>query len=372
MFDTGGSEKVVVDIYRALDPGRFESHICTFFPGEYDRSISTNPNQRHILVRETAASALPPVTKLVNMLKRLSRLNQIMRHNRIDLVHTHHLGPLLHFHVLHKITRRRTPWVHTEHNVPDLEEGYAHLSFRWTRPLREPDFVTGVSPSVCQFLSQKCAVVAERIKLIPNGVDIDRFGLHEDQNAVRTELGLLPEDEIIGCIGNLRKEKNQRLAIEALAMLCQQRPRLKLVICGDGDHRSELENLARSLNVSQSTLFLGYRLDAPRVFAALDLFCLPSSYEGMPLSILEAWAAGKPVVATDVIGIRDLVSNGVNGLLVPADVPRAMADALRALLDDPSLRLRLTGNGRRVVAEKYSLQAMVDKYAGLYERLAAG
>jgi glycosyltransferase involved in cell wall biosynthesis len=369
LFDTGGTEKVVVDIYKGLDPARYTSHVCTFFPGKYDRLFAQNPHQRHVLVRKAAPGAPRPIVKALNFIRRVSRLRGIVRKARVDIVHTHHLGPLLHVYLLRKTACRNLPWVHTEHNVPDLAEGYAQPLFRRLKPLRGPAFTTGVSPNVCRFLETRCTVPAERIKLIANGVDIERFAVPMDRQAVRRELGLEPQDEVVGCIGNLRNEKNQRLAIEALGLLQRQRPRLKLMICGDGERRAELERLAASLNVASRTLFLGFRFDIPQILAAMDVFCLPSVYEGMPLSILEAWAAGRPVVATNVIGIRDLVTDGANGLLVPADDPRALTGALGALLDNRTLQMQLAENGRHLVVEQYSLRAMVAKYAGLYEEL---
>ena len=369
LFDTGGTEKVVVDTYNGLDATRYKSHVCTFFPGKYDRLFAQNPHQRHVLVRRRESGTAGSVTKTLNFIKRLKRLKGIVRKARVDIVHTHHLGPLLHFYLMRKEACRHLPWVHTEHNVPDLAEGYAQPFFRRIKPLRGPSFITGVSPNVCRFLETHCAVPAHKVKLITNGVDIERFAALMDRQIVRRELGLELQDEVVGCIGNLRKEKNQRLAIEAVSLLKRQRPQLKLIICGDGDRRTELERLAASLDLSGRIHFLGFRFDIPRILAAMDIFCLPSVYEGMPLSVLEAWAAGKPVVATDVIGIRDLVTNGVNGLLVPADDRNGLAGALDELLDNRPQQKKLAENSRRLVTEQYSLRAMVAKYAGLYEKV---
>lgn len=357
-----------MDIYQGLDPDRFESHVCTFFPGEYDRYFEDRRHLRHILVDDGAKSADSLAAKGINMIGRLRRLRTAVRQSGAHVIHTHHLGPLLHVWLAQTLTLLRLPWVHTEHNVPDLARGYAHPAFKGLKPLRRPDYVTGVAPNVCDYLQNDCSVRPERIRMVPNGVDLKRFHMDEDQHEIRASLKLSEEDEVVGCIGNLREEKNQRLAIEAAARLCEHRPHLKLVICGDGDRRDDLESLAATLGISDRTLFLGYRFDIPRILSALDIFCLPSVYEGMPVSVLEAWAVGKAVLATDVIGIRDLIDHNINGWLVSPDDPRAMAGAMETLLADPVLRQRFADNGTRRVHETYSLDAMVDQYATLYQQ----
>ena len=370
LFDTGGTEKVVMDIYNGLDAGRFESHVCTFFHGKYDRFFKGREHLRHVLVSNGCQAPTRKVRKGINMILRLNRLRRVIRQTRAQVVHTHHLGPLLHVGLLETLIGCKLGWIHTEHNVPDLDRGYSQFIYRIIKPLSRPAYVTGVSANVCAYLDRRCGVLSERIKMIPNGVDLGRFGSLGGGQRIRGELGLSPDDEVIGCIGNLRLEKNQRLAIEALSLLEQRRPRLKLLICGDGECRAELERLAELRGVRNKTVFLGYRFDILDILSALDLFCLPSLYEGMPVSVLEAWAASKPIVATDVIGIRDIITHGINGMLVPPDEPKAMADAIDRLLDDKGRMLRIASDGRKLVAEKYSVEAMVLQYANLYEKLA--
>jgi glycosyltransferase involved in cell wall biosynthesis len=369
LFNTGGTEKVVFDIHNGLDPSRFESHICSFFPGAYDRFFADKQNLRHVLVQNDSISARTPREKFINMFSRLNQLRLVISKTGVHLVHTHHLGPLLHVWLMRKLTCRYLPWIHTEHNVPDLVKGYSSRVFQCVKPLSHPRYVTGVSPNVCAHLQNECGVSSDRIRLIVNGVDCVRFSLANGREKIRTELGLALDDEVVGCIGNLRQEKNQRLVIKAVSLLHRKRPRLKLIFCGDGDCRADLERLAVSCGISKITYFLGHRFDIPQILSALDLFCLPSYYEGMPLSILEAWAANKPVIATDAIGIRELIVNGETGILLPPDQPHAMANAIDRMLSNPREMLLMAANGRNIVAEKYSLQAMVAQYANLYENL---
>jgi glycosyltransferase involved in cell wall biosynthesis len=171
-------------------------------------------------------------------------------------------------------------------------------------------------------------------------------------------------------IGNLRAEKNQRVLITAFSLLYGAMPHLYLVLAGDGSCRRDLEQLARELAVADRVHFLGHRLDAPDVMAMFDVYCLPSVYEGMPLSILEAWSAGKPVVATDVTGIRDIVIHDTNGLLVPVNDAQSLASALQRVLGDSELSERLSHEGQKYALERCTMAGMVRQYEDLYEQVA--
>ena len=129
---------------------------------------------------------------------------------------------------------------------------------------------------------------------------------------------------------------------------------------------ADLEQVASELGISGKVLFLGHRLDAPEIMSTFDIYCLPSFYEGMPLSIMEAWAAGKPVIATDVLGIAELVTHGVNGYLVPSDEPRKLADGIMDIVRNDRLREQLAENGNRFALEQCGIGAMVKRYEALY------
>jgi glycosyltransferase involved in cell wall biosynthesis len=209
----------------------------------------------------------------------------------------------------------------------------------------------------------------DRIHTVPNGIDINCFKRFSNSELKRIELGLKLTDEVIGCVGNLRPEKNHQNVLRAFALIAAQHPHLNLVLCGDGDCRRDLEGLAKQLKVAERVLFLGYRLDTAEIMATFDIFCLPSKYEGMPISILEAWASGKPVVATDVAGIRDLIVNGENGILVSPNNPGKLAKGIMMVLKNEQLRDKIRINGSRLVSEKYGIKKMVTSYERLYRLL---
>jgi glycosyltransferase involved in cell wall biosynthesis len=148
-------------------------------------------------------------------------------------------------------------------------------------------------------------------------------------------------------------------------------PEATFVLAGDGPLRPRLEELARSLGLAERVLFLGHRDDVPALLASCDLFVLPSLYEGLPLSLLEAMASGRPAIATDVPGSNEVVHHAESGLLVPRADPLALADAIRRLLADPAAAERLARAGRARVDRDFSVERMVRGVEAVYDQLLA-
>ncbi len=208
-----------------------------------------------------------------------------------------------------------------------------------------------------------------RIEVVYNGVPLDGAG---DAGGLRTELGIPLDVPLLGEIGRLCDVKGQRELIEALASL----PETRLVLFGmdheqGGAFQAGLERRAESLGVRDRVVFAGHRSDAARLLGELDVFVLPSWTEGLPLVVLEAMARRRPVVATPVGGTPEVVADGETGFLVPPRDPRALAEALRRLLDDRELRERMGEAGRRRVAESFSAEAMERRILEIYDEVLA-
>lgn len=199
-------------------------------------------------------------------------------------------------------------------------------------------------------------------RVIEHGIDVSRYG-SVDRAQARAQLGLREDELVLGSVGRLTDQKGHRYLLEALRRL--DRRDVRVLIAGEGPLRDELERLAGGLPVT----FLGQRDDVPRLLAALDVFVFPSEFEGLPFTLLEAMAAGVPVVASDVDGNRDAVEDEVTGILVPPRDPRALADAIGRQLERPDERARLGEAGRRRAAEVFSLERMVERTQAVYEEL---
>jgi glycosyltransferase involved in cell wall biosynthesis len=194
--------------------------------------------------------------------------------------------------------------------------------------------------------------------VIALGIDLDRF---------TGGTAVLPRNgPVIGNVGRLAPQKGHRYLIEAAPPVLERHPDARFVVVGDGELRDELERTARDRGVSEHFLFTGARTDVPELLASFDVFAFPSLFEGMCVAVIEAQAAGVPVVATPVGGIPDTVVDGATGLLVPPRDAAGLADGILQLLDDPGAGRRLADEARRRAVERFSQERMVAETLRLY------
>jgi glycosyltransferase involved in cell wall biosynthesis len=207
------------------------------------------------------------------------------------------------------------------------------------------------------------------VSIIHSGVNLHRFQKGKNQNSrKRKELGIPPNALVVGFSGWLLPIKGVNFLVEALAGIVQKHPRSLLVLLGKGDQEEELRKQAENLGLEDKVLFLGWRPDVEEIMSCFDLLVLPSLNEGMGRVLVEAMAAGLPIVASQVGGIPDLVKDGKNGLLVPPRDVAALELAVSYFLEDEARRKR-TGEAGREMCRPYSAEAMVTQINDLYERL---
>ncbi len=213
-------------------------------------------------------------------------------------------------------------------------------------------------------------IPAEKVVMIPNAY-VPRPG--QQVGDLRAELGVAPEVPLVGTAAVFRPQKALEVMLEAFALVAADHPDARFVMAGDGEHegqRGELEELAGRLGIAESTHFIGMREDVETVIEGLDITAMSSDYEGTPLFAVECMAAGKPLVATRVGGLPDLVEDGVSGLLVPPRDPAALAAGISSLLADDALRRRI-GEGARERSGQFTMAHIGDRFMALYERLLA-
>ncbi|TMB54474.1 MAG: glycosyltransferase, partial [Chloroflexi bacterium] len=210
---------------------------------------------------------------------------------------------------------------------------------------------------------------AARFSVIPNGVDLARFALPPGKCSVRDEYGIPADAPLLGVVARLEPEKGHRYLIEAMPAILRGAPDAWLLIVGEGSLEDELRSFARSLAAParDRIVFTGRREDVAAVTAELDVAVLPSPREAQGISILEAMARGRPVVASAVGGIPEVLTNGLDGLLVPPADPAALASACLRLARSPALRRSLGEAGRATVAARFSLDAMVRSVEAVYD-----
>jgi glycosyltransferase involved in cell wall biosynthesis len=208
----------------------------------------------------------------------------------------------------------------------------------------------------------------ERMTVIPNGIPSSDGGVGNGR-ATRAELGIGDEDVLVLSVGRLVYQKGHEYLIEAMRSILRDFPRVKAVICGEGPLRRQLEAQIDRLGVAASVRLPGNRMDIDRFLRTADIFVLPSRWEGLPVALLEAMDSGLPVVATRVEGVEEVIQNSAQGLLVPPEDARALADSLKGLIADRELRESMGKGARARVRESYTIDIMCEKYLSLMGKL---
>jgi glycosyltransferase involved in cell wall biosynthesis len=258
----------------------------------------------------------------------------------------------------------RRPWVistvHSSRVRPDEDQDQLR------RLTPRMDHVIAVSRAIQHKVANEGRSGAP-VSLIYNGVDLERYDHQEACCTLREEYGMDADGEIVGVVGRLELEKGHPTLLEAWPLVLDQVPCAYLLIVGEGSRLDALHQIARDLGVDRHVVFTGRRDDIPAVTAAFDVAVLPSYREAQGLTILEAMALSRPVVASAVGGIPEMIQDGMNGLLVPAHDPPALAAAIVRLLTDHPLADMIGRAGHDTVHDRFCIQLMVNAVQALYD-----
>ena len=293
----------------------------------------------------------------------LARMVALLRRRRIDVVHSHEFSMAIYGTAATSLLGR--PHVITLHGGLYFEEKRRRrMALRWA--CRRSRFVVTVSEASQDRYARSLDLAPDDLGVVPNGVPVPQG----DGSRVREELGLEPDELLIVAVGNLYSVKGHATLIRALRRIAEQRPALawRAAIAGRGEEEEALTALIAESGLLGKIHLLGYRADIADILAAGNLFVMPSLSEGLPLALLEAMFASKPVIASHVGGIPEVVRSGEEALLVPPGDPDALADALDSALCDSDLRARLASAARDRAQTRYTVQAMTDAYEELYVR----
>ena len=353
----GGLENGVVNVVNRLDPARFRSSVtCLKEAGAFAARLRGPEIAVH-------AMGLKPG----NDLRLPLRLARLFRRTRTDVVHTRNAEAFFYGVLAAKLAGVRRV-VHSEHGrvLPDTRRRMAaqRLLLRFT------DAAFAVSEQLRRDLVSHLGVCEGRFEVIYNGVDVARVA-RADRASARRALGAAADELVVGSVGRLVPVKNYGLLVRAFARVAGATARpMRLVLIGDGPERASLAAAAEAHGVAARTALLGHREDVAELLVGLDAFVLPSVSEGMSNTLLEAMAAGVPVVASDVGGNREIVADGRSGLLFASGDEAQLAAHLRGLLEDPGRRAQLGSAGHDRVVREFSMNAMIRNYEALYERVA--
>ena len=349
----GGAERLVVSAARGLSPDRFDHQICCL-------------SERGPLADEAAAAGIPVFC--IGTFPGLShpvafaRLLALIRRARPRVVHTHLQAANLY--------GRLAAWlaqvpvlIATEHNVYVGKPRRYVVVERWLA--RETDVLIAVSENVRRFLAEQLGVPPATVRVVRNGA----AALAPSSARIaelRARLERAGARPVVATVASLTAKKGHAFLFEAVARLRSQNIACTLVLAGEGPERQRLQATMERLGLTEFVHFLGSDSDVGSVLAVADLIVLPSVVEGLPLALLEAMLAGKPVVATAVGGIPEVIVSGDNGLLVPPCDEAALADAIERVLQSPEVGERIGARGRCTVQQHFTEAAYLRSLEAIY------
>ena len=340
-MDIGGAERIVFQLSSDLKD-EFDSVHVASTGGLWESELAAQGIQHHKILDIDSKN---PVT----VLKLLYSIRQIIKNNEITIVHTHHRMAAFYIRLLKFVCPKLTH-VYTAHNV-----------FKDKLPLYRFALGTAKSVAVGEAVNKN---LKEDVGITDSRVIYNGVVLKETDDQV---------DEIIsyggiklGCIARLSEQKGLTYLLDAMPLLTVKD--IRLFIVGDGELRDELENKVKELHLQDSVTFLGYRKDIVECINSFDFCVLPSVFEGFGLVAIEAFMNGKTIVATDIPGLNEVVSNK-NGILVPAKAPATLASAIDKLATDATLRQELSSQAKKDYENKFSYPLFLENYRKLYREI---
>jgi glycosyltransferase involved in cell wall biosynthesis len=355
----GGSEQLVYKIIEQLDRSRFDPCLAWFYG---DRLLG------HFKKLDLPLYHVPKIKRFDPAAMR--QLASIITKKGIHVVNAHHFLSMVYSFYGAKIGNR-AQLIYTEHSVWEVER----ISSPWKRIgrclLKRADAAVGVTDAVTRQLRQTFGTDPARTVTILNGVDTACVGANRE--TLRRSFAFGEQDQVIGIVANLKKVKNHLLLLRAFVEVLREQAHTRLLLVGQGlkqdreNTEPEIRAFITQNGLGGKVILAGYRSDIPDLLGVMDVFCLCSREEGLPISLIEAMAAGLPVVGTDVEGIRGVIDHERNGLLVgDQDVP-ALTAALLTLLRNGRLGQALGSAARVTVQDRFSLSRCVSEYQHLFQ-----
>lgn len=356
----GGAEELLLGIATHLPPERFDVVVgCLTREGIVARELRA-AGVRVVLLPGQPGPRDPAA---------FWRLLRFIRAERPQVVHT--------FLQAAGLYGRLTAWLarvpaiyHAEQNVY-LKRSRRHLLFERFLASRTTR-VVACCQAVAEHYRASVGIAPERLVVLLNAVNFERAAPLADRSVAKEALGFAPDDVVLGTLGRLERQKGIDVLLAVLARLAPRRPNLRAFVAGQGRLAGQLKQQAETLGVGDRVRFLGVRRDRDVLFGAMDVFVLPSRWEGLSLALAEAAGAGLPIVATTVGGNAEVVEHERSALLVAPDNPLALADALARLSADAELRARLGAAARVDARARFSIERYVELLAASYERALAG
>lgn len=319
------------------------------------------------LRREAEAAGIPVIPLKIRGpwdLSAARRIRDAVRERRVEILHTHSsvdswAGALA------------ARWAGTPALIRTR-----HISVPVKRPFFNrlyyfPDAIITTGEHIRRDLLRSHRLPPDRVTSIPTGVNVRRFRPRNPAEALKKELGLEPEDRVLTLAAVLRTQKRHEIVVAALRAIKERFPRIRVLFVGEGPGRERIERAIAGAGLEPYFRLPGHREDIPEILSFTDAAVIPSAAEGVPQFLLQAMAAGRPVIATGVGGIPEVITSGENGILIPPEDPRSLAEAVRLVLDRPEKAREMGSRAREAVEREFTLERMAERVEQVYRRTLA-
>lgn len=352
-LDVGGLEYVVINLLKGLNRDKYQPSVCCFDTLGSIADALNGYADVYLLKRKPGVNYSYPF-KLAVLLKR----------EKIQILHTHNSTAYF-YGAIAGIIAHVPVVIYTEH----ARDIFPNIKVRIVERMLSMfvDRIIVVAEVLKENLVKHEWFNPSKITTIYNGIDENKFTKVREADDVKSILGFSKNNHVIGIIGRLDPIKNHKCLIKAVHLVNKRFPEAKLLIIGDGSYRHELELFVKEQGAGEHVFFLGTREDVPQLLNAIDIFVLCSISEGMPVTLLEAMATERPIVATKVGGIHEIIEHGREGILVESNNHELLAEAIADLLAHKDKAMRLGSSARKRLKERFTLAAMIEKYEEVYD-----
>jgi glycosyltransferase involved in cell wall biosynthesis len=356
------------------DREKYKFTICGCMKsGHYENALKEDGfDVESILINRRSIYLFPLF--LYDVLRTLFRIVRIIKNRKIDLIHTHLPDSSTYGVVAGRLTGK--PVVASIHSSIIIPFKRSAPFRNWLRRIvinsvyKRADTVVCCGKDVADsMVEQEHLSKKTRTEVIVNGVDNEKFACPKDIKRIREGLSLPEQSRVIGCISRLEAPKGHIYLIRAAARIKEKYPLLRVLIVGDGPYLEELKKESKKAGVEEHVRFLGRRSDIPDILAVSEVFAFPSLYEGLPMVVLEAMATKRPVVASNIPGTTELISDGEDGYLVPVKDEISLAEKIDKLLSDPDLANSMGEHAGSKVQERFTVKKMVENVQALYQSI---
>lgn len=309
--------------------------------------------------------------RVISFMKDVRTIRKAVKDFRPDILHSHGSQDTWTAAIANRFGGPRLPHMMTRHNSKRVACSVANRWLYGTALDRLVVVSAGVLERYTEFFARGI-LDPEEIRIIPSSIDFARYDRPLESRRIREELGAAQGVPLIGAVGRLVRDKGQHVLLRAFQDVLGPHPRARLLLVGTGTEERPLRSLAQELGISDSVSFLGFREDVPDITAALDVSVLASiDCDASPAAVKEAMYLERPVVVTDIGGLREMVQDGVTGRIVPPENPSALAQAIVAALEGGETGKEMGRRAREVVRTRYSLEALADAYERAYASMIA-